>query len=92
MSIAAQMLVHFVYYLIGAIQLAMLVRAILSWVAPDMEGTLIRFLYAVTEPFVAAVRKLLARLSIGTEGPIDIAFFVTVILLAILELFFGSML
>ena len=85
MSIAVTMLVNFVYYLLGAVELAMLIRAILSWVMPDAGGAIIGFLYAVTEPFIAIVRRLLDRLSLNVNSPIDLSFAITAVLLEILR-------
>ena len=92
MQIVTAMLVRFVYYLILVVDAALFARAILGWIMPDAEGVLITFLYAITEPFIAPVRTLLYRLHINTEGPLDVAFFVTAVLLAVLGLFFGAML
>ena len=61
MSQIALMLTYFVYYLLGAVQLAMLVRAILSWVAPESEGVLLSFIYVITEPFVLIVSRVMYK-------------------------------
>ena len=85
-----QILFTFVYYLIGILQLAMLIRAVLSWVAPDSDGVFAGFIYVLTEPLVALARSILYRFNIGTEGPLDISFFVAVMFLCILEIFVGA--
>ena len=92
MANVARMLVSFVYYLLFALQTALLIRAVLSWILPDAEGVLIDFLYMLTEPLISVVRAFLSRFSFFAEGPFDFSFFVTVILLSLLQLFFGAML
>ena len=71
--------------LIGFVQLAMLIRAILSFFNPEEQGLLSALLYAVTEPFIMPVRALLDRFKIGQGLPIDISFLVTVILLSVIS-------
>ena len=76
---------QFAYYLIVAIQFCMFVRAILSWVMPDEDSALLRFLYAVTEPVIFPVRALLDRFP-GLRGfPFDLSFMITFILLSLIE-------
>ena len=86
------MLTYFVYYLLGAIQLAMLARAILSWIAPDLEGTAISFLYMVTEPVIVIFRFLLDRMGIKQQGMLDLAFFSAVIFLSLFHTLIGALL
>ncbi len=85
------MVVNFIYYLLGAVELAMLVRAVLSWVAPDAYGTVITFLYAVTEPFISVVRRLLDRLSLNANSPIDLSFLITAVLIEIIRIMLSVM-
>lgn len=83
------MLTYFVYYLLGAVQLAMLVRAILSWVAPESEGTLISFIYVITEPFIMIVGRVMERFGYQEGGMFNIPFFMTMILLSFLQAIVG---
>ncbi|MBQ7125101.1 MAG: YggT family protein [Clostridia bacterium] len=71
---------------LSIIQFAMLVRAILSWVMPDASGLIIEFLYLITEPFISLVRKLFDKLGFNNNSPIDLSFFVTVILLEVIRI------
>ena len=71
--------------LLGAIDLAMLGRAILSWIDPMAEGPLASFLYAVTEPIIIPFRKLFEKLNWFTGSPIDMAFFFAMISIIILQ-------
>lgn len=75
----------FVHLLLSALSFAMLARAILSWLPLDDDNPLENFLYAVTEPVVLPIRFLLERFDSIAEFPIDIPFFVTMLLLSILS-------
>ena len=73
--------------LIGLLQLLMMIRAILSWIPMDEDNQINTFLYAVTEPVITPVRMLLDKLGWFEGMPIDMAFFITFILLSMLEMF-----
>ena len=85
MSVAATMLVYFLYYLLGVVDYALLIRAILSWMAPDAEEWVVDLIYAITEPFLLPVRKLLAKRNLDSPGPLDLSFFLTVVLIMIIR-------
>lgn len=51
--------------LLGALELLMLLRAVLSWFPIDEDSVFLRFLYAVTEPVVYPMRALLNRLGLS---------------------------
>ena len=71
-----------VVLILTALQLAMLVRAIMSWFPGD-SNKFENFLYAITEPLILPVRKLFERLNWFQELPIDVSFFVTYLLLSL---------
>jgi uncharacterized protein YggT (Ycf19 family) len=71
-----------VVLILSVFQLAMLIRAIMSWFPGDSNKFEI-FLYAITEPLILPVRKLFERLNWFQELPIDVSFFVTYLLLSI---------
>ena len=82
-----------IYLLVSAIrlfltieQLLFLARAILSWIFMNEESKVMNFLYRVTEPLIIPARILLGRIEGINEIPIDIPFFVTVILLPIVQM------
>ncbi|MBQ8641747.1 MAG: YggT family protein [Clostridia bacterium] len=72
--------------LLGALELLMLGRAILSWFPMDEDNALMRFLHAMTEPVIYPVRVLLERLDLFQGLPIDMSFFFTFILISILSM------
>ena len=73
--------------LLGFLELMMLVRAVMSWFPIDEENAILRFAYTVTEPFIYPVRLLLERIPAFREMPIDISFFVTFLLLSLVQFF-----
>ncbi len=72
--------------LLGALELLMLGRAILSWLPLEEDNALVRFLHVMTEPVIAPVRLLLERMNLFQGLPIDMSFFVTFILISILSM------
>ena len=75
---------QFVLLLIGFLQLAMLVRAILSLVGLDEESGIGAFLAAVTEPVILPARLIFSRIGALDGLPIDFSFIATYILLSLI--------
>ncbi len=92
MANAVLMLIHFALYLTSALEIAMMVRVILSFLMPDAGGVLIGFLYAVTEPFINLMRRLFDRFGWDTGSIFDIPFFVSYFLIMLLKALFRAML
>ena len=69
------------------LQFLMLARAILSWLPIEDDNPIVSFLYGVTEPVIMPVRAVLDRLGLVEGMPIDMSFFITFILLSVLEMF-----
>ena len=72
-----------VVLVIYVLQIAMLVRAVLSWV-PMRENKFTDILYAITEPVVMPVRMFFDKMGWFRNLPIDVSFFVAYLLLSIL--------
>ena len=72
--------------LLGALELLMLGRAILSWLPIDEDNPLVRFLHTMTEPVIYPVRIFLERFDLFQGLPIDMSFFFTFILISILSM------
>lgn len=70
---------------LGAVQLAMLLRMILSLLGIDEEGGLGAFLLILTEPVILPMRILLSRVRALEGLPIDLSFMATYLLLSILS-------
>lgn len=72
---------------LGFAEVAMLLRAILSWFIMDDENPFMGFLYAVTEPFCLPARAVCDKFEVFDEIPIDAPFFITMLALSLLNTF-----
>ena len=72
--------------LLSAVQLAMTVRAILSWFPID-SNKFTHFLEVFTEPVVYPIRKLFEKLNWFQDIPLDMSFMTAYMLLSIILLF-----
>lgn len=73
--------------LFAVIELAMLVRAIVSWI-PDADGAWLDLVYMITEPIIVPVRSLFEKIPLFRNSPIDFSFMIAYLLIIILgELF-----
>ena len=72
------------YNLLSLLQLAMLVRALMSWI-PSLRGSALDgILYQITEPIIEPFRQLLWKIP-GLQGfPLDLSFLAAYITLNIL--------
>jgi YggT family protein len=65
--------------LVNLLAIAIFIRALLSWVAPDPRNPLARALDAVTEPILQPLRQIVPRV-----GMIDITPLVAIVLLQVI--------
>ncbi len=72
--------------LLGALELLMLGRAIMSWFPMEEDNAIQRFLHMMTEPVIYPVRVLMERLDLFQGLPIDMSFFFTFILISMLSM------
>lgn len=72
--------------LLYALEIAMFLRALLSWFPIDEESRLMSFLYTITEPVIQPIRALLYRLNLFQNSPLDVSFFITYIIIALLSM------
>ena len=72
--------------LLSAMQLLMMLRAVISWLPVDEDSNVVNFLYAMTEPVIMPVRMLLERFEALNELPIDISFIVAFMILSIVQM------
>ena len=84
MSVVIFVIKNVAILLLGAVELAMLARAILSWF-PIFENKIVDFLYAITEPFIYPVRQLFVKMNWFQGLPIDISFLVTFMLISLVS-------
>lgn len=70
---------------LGFAEIAMLLRAILSWFIQDEDSKLMFFLMLVTEPLILPIRVICSRIRALDNMVFDIPFLITVLLLSFLN-------
>ena len=75
--------------LLFALELCMLIRAILSWFPIKDDNPILLFVTMVTEPIVAPIRALFERMDWFQNIPIDVSFFVAYLLLSVVSTVLG---
>ena len=80
-------MIKFVIIFLDIVLLAMLVRAILSWFFHgEGESPLLHLLYILTEPLIIPVRALCQRFGWFQGLPVDMSFFITTLILSLINL------
>lgn len=77
-----QLIISVIYVL----DIALFVRALLSWFDPMQEGKLSSFLYMLTEPLILPFRKLCAKMHWFEGVPLDIPFMMTWLALMLVQI------
>lgn len=80
------LLVATVKIILGIEYLLFMGRAICSWIFMGEDSAIGNFLYMATEPFVVPVRILLSRVEGIQDFPLDIAFWITSLLIIFLPM------
>jgi len=84
------------YRIVGIVfsvfELAILVRAFLSWLPVPKEHRLISLLYRITEPILVPIRSLIQRSSFGQNMMFDISPIIALVLISILRTMILSLL
>ena len=84
MEYVLNILANVAVLLLSGIQLAMLLRAILSWF-PMEPNKFTDFLFGITEPVIYPVRRLFERMHWFEGLPIDLSFTATWLLLIVVQ-------
>lgn len=92
MSGGIYVLVRCILLFLEVISVAMLGRAVLSWVSMGEQTKLGAFLYVVTEPIILPIRALCNRFGWFQGLPLDMPFLFTVLLLSMVGFFLRAML
>ena len=71
--------------LLSFVQIARLLRAIMSWF--PIDNRFVDFLYTGTEPFVIPIRRLFEKMGWFQGLPIDVSFMISYLLLTVLLIF-----
>jgi YggT family protein len=75
-------------YALQALQIVVIVAALISWVNPDPRNPIVRFLYAVTEPLFRPFRKLVPP---SRTGGIDLSPIFVILAIYLLSRFLSRM-
>ncbi len=90
MNAALYVVMATVVGLLGLLSLAMLVRALLSWMVLSEDSVLGRFLFVLTEPIILPIRALCARFGWFEGLPFDMPFIIaSVLLMLVISLLTG---
>lgn len=84
------MLAVLVSAFLSVLQLAMLIRAILSWLPGLADSAFGDLIYTVTEPVVVPIRALADRFGWFRNSPIDFSFMIAYLLLFLVQGLVGS--
>ena len=84
MNIAVRLFANTAMTLVWALEICMLLRAVLSWFPIRDDNPILTFVHAVTEPIVAPIRALFDRMGWFRNLPIDISFLVAYLLLSLI--------
>ncbi len=85
MDTVAFVLKNVVLVFLDVFQIAMLLRAILSWFDQGEPGTISSFLIFVTEPFILPIRRLCERMHWFEGSMLDIPFLLTMLIMMLLQ-------
>ncbi len=72
-------------FLLGFMQYAIFIRAIISWFPVSRDNPLVRLLYQITEPLLAPVRELLARFMYGRYMMIDFSGIIVFLIIGLIR-------
>ena len=71
--------------LLSFIQIAMLIRAILSWF--PIDNRFVDFICTMTEPFIYPIRRLFEKMGWFQGLPVDVSFMVSYLLITVILIF-----
>lgn len=76
----ADQILTILLYFLQLLTIALVARAVLSWLDPMMQWSISRILAEVTDPIIAPLRRVIPPI-----GMIDISFIVAILLIQVLE-------
>ncbi len=87
MNVGVYIVLQTAHTLLSVLSVALMVRAVLSWLFMGEQTKLGSFLYVVTEPIILPVRALCDRFGWFQGLPFDMPFLITTLLLLVAQLF-----
>lgn len=91
MGLAANIILRTATTLLWALELCMLVRAVLSWFPIREDHPFLSFLCMVTEPIIQPIRHLFDRMGWFRNLPLDVPFFAACLVLAAVNTLLSSL-
>lgn len=88
MEILGYILSETVLILLSAMMMLLFIRAVMSFVAPDSDHPLVNFVFNVTDIILAPARFFVDKTGFLADSMFDIAYFITVVALWLLEALF----
>jgi YggT family protein len=89
MDLFVTLIIGIAQAILYTLEIAMLLRAILSWFPISEDNPFVLFVTMLTEPIVAPIRALFERMNWFQNIPIDISFFVAYLLLSVVSTVLG---
>lgn len=84
-----QQLIHVIVTIVSTfllvMQFMMLVRAVMSWLPFEEGNVFYNFVFYVTEPIIIPIRFLVDKIPPLRDLPLDISFFIAMILLIVVN-------
>ncbi len=72
---------------LSAVSFAMIARMLLPFFIDTENSRAFALAYVISEPAVVPVRKLMAKMNIGQDSPLDLSFTATYILILVIKVF-----
>lgn len=89
MDLFVTLIIGIAQAILYTLEIAMLLRAILSWFPISEDNPFVLFVTMLTEPIVAPIRALFERMDWFQNIPIDVSFFVAYLLLSVVSTVVG---
>ncbi|MBO5327137.1 MAG: YggT family protein [Clostridia bacterium] len=89
MDLFVTLIIGIAQAILYTLEIAMLLRAILSWFPISEDNPFVLFVTMLTESIVAPIRALFERMNWFQNIPIDISFFVAYLLLSVVSTVLG---
>lgn len=86
-----QLLLKAIIGLFELIEIAIIIRAIMSWFPISKDNGFIRILHQITEPVLSPIRSLINRSSIGRNMMIDLSPIIAFILIEVVIRFLAGL-
>lgn len=78
-------LVNLILWILQALSLLLLARALMSWFDPSFQSTIGKAIFSVTEPILAPIRQVIPAI-----GMLDLSTIVAIILIQIISRLISS--